>query len=110
MLRKYALIFLLFLQIVYASEYIDFNAKSIKIQKLIELTAKINNISILSDYNIKSKINFVSKKKILKTKLLSILRQSLEDKGYKLVKKKNIYEIIKTKKIHKFTKLAIIKI
>jgi len=110
MLRKYALIFLLFLQIIYANEYIDFNAKSMNIQKLIELTVKINNISILSNYSIKAKISFVSKKKILKTKLLSILKQSLEDKGYKLVKKKNIYEIIKLKKTHKFTRLAIIKI
>jgi general secretion pathway protein D len=63
--------------------------------ELIKITSLEINKNILVTRNIEGNVNFISKEPLKKENLLNILRFSLEDNGYKLVKNGDILRVVK---------------
>lgn len=78
-----------------SDEKIDVNLSNLNIMELIKITSSTLNKNILVSQNIKGKVNFISSKPISKSKLLDVLKLSLEDYGYILKETNGILKIYK---------------
>jgi len=106
------LFFLLFLLLtnLFSSELININFKGLKLKELIDVTSKNINKSILVTDLIEGEVDFISNEPIEKSKLLSILKFSLESNGYKLIESDNILRVVKSDfKVFKPIKKRVIK-
>ena len=77
-------------------ELINVNFKDLNIMELIKITSENINKSILVTKEIKANVDFISNKPIRKENLLNILKFSLEDNGYKLIKSGDILRVVKS--------------
>ncbi len=92
---KLILFVFLLLTNLLSSELININFKGLKLKELIDVTSKNINKSILVTDAIEGEVDFISNEAIEKTKLLSILKFSLESNGYKLIETDNILRVVK---------------
>ncbi|MDC0933044.1 secretin N-terminal domain-containing protein [Arcobacteraceae bacterium] len=76
-------------------EKVPINFENLTITSFIQITSKILKKNILLPYKIIGDVDFISHKKVYKEDLLEILRYVLESKGYKLIEKGNILQVIK---------------
>ena len=84
------------------NKLININFKDLDIMELIKITSESINKNILITKDIKANIDFISNEPIKKKNLLQILKFSLEDNGYKLVKNGDILRIIPNDKNSNF--------
>jgi general secretion pathway protein D len=79
-----------------AREEINVNFSNLQIKDFIKLVSKITHKNILIPGKINGTINFVSTSPIYDDELLGILVAVLETKGYTLVKKGSILEVVRS--------------
>lgn len=95
------IIFLTFfsINIVLSEELININFKNLDLMELIKITSQKINKNILISNDIKGNVNFISNEPIKKSNLLKILRFSLEDNGYSLIKNGDILRVISSNSV-----------
>ena len=81
---------------LYAREEINVNFSNLQINDFIKLVSKITHKNILVSSKIKGSVNFISTTPIYDDELLGILVSVLESKGYTLVKKGSILEVVRS--------------
>ena len=79
-----------------AREQINVNFANLQINDFIKLISKITHKNILIANKINGTVNFVSTSPIYKDELLGILVSVLESKGYTIVKKGSILEVVRS--------------
>ena len=79
-----------------AREQVNVNFSDLQINDFIKLISKITHKNILINNRINGTVNFVSTTPVYDDELMGILVSVLESKGYTLVKKGSIYEIIRS--------------
>lgn len=84
-----------------SDELININFKDMKIDDLVKITSKIINKNILLSQDIEGSVDFIPNNKVSKDELLSILKYTLEEKGYELVEEKNILRVLKKDEVEK---------
>ena len=94
-MRILFLLIFLFISLLSSDELININFKDLSIGELIKITSQKINKNILVTSEIKGKVDFISNEPIKKDNLLNILRFSLEDNGYRLVRNGDILRVVK---------------
>ena len=79
-----------------AREEINVNFSNLQINDFIKLVSKITHKNILISNKINGTVNFISTTPIYDDELLGILVSVLETKGYTLVKKGSILEVVRS--------------
>jgi len=79
-----------------AREQVNVNFSNLEINDFIKLISKITNKNILINNKINGTVNFVSTTPVYDDELVGILVSVLESKGFTLVKKGSIYEVIRS--------------
>ena len=79
-----------------AREKVDVNFSDLQIIDFVKLISKITHKNILLNNKINGTVNFVSTTPIYDDELIGILISVLESKGYTLVKKDSLYQIIRS--------------
>jgi len=79
-----------------AREQVNVNFSDLQINDFIKLISKITNKNILVNNKINGTVNFVSTTPVYDDELIGILVSVLESKGFTLVKKGSLYEIIRS--------------
>jgi len=79
-----------------ARETINVNFSNLQINDFIKLVSKITHKNILISNKINGTVNFVSTSPIYDDELIGILVSVLESKGYTLVKKGSILEVVRS--------------
>jgi len=79
-----------------AREQVNVNFSDLQVNDFIKLISKITHKNILINNKINGTVNFVSTTPVYDDELIGILVSVLESKGFTLVKKGSIYEIIRS--------------
>jgi len=79
-----------------AREQVNVNFSNLQIKDFIKLISKITKKNILINHKINGSVDFVSTSPVYDDELIGILISVLESKGFTLVKKGSIYEIIRS--------------
>ena len=93
---KTVFITMLLLSTLYAREQINVNFSNMKIEDFIKLISKITHTNILMNNKINGTVNFVSTTPVYKDEIMDIMISVLESKGYTLVKKGSILEVVRS--------------
>ncbi|MGB5866240.1 MAG: hypothetical protein WBG69_00045, partial [Arcobacteraceae bacterium] len=88
------LIYLLLSNNLHAREIINANFNNLSLNNIIKITSKIINKNILISTKITGKVDFISNKPIYKDEVLDLLKTILESKGFEIVEKNNILNIV----------------
>ena len=91
---RYFIVFVIFSYTVIADD-IAINTKNLKLSDLVRITSKAINKTILMPEPLESYVFFSSVDDIDQNDLQTILSYSLEQKGYELIKEKDILKIVK---------------
>lgn len=86
---------------LFSDDLINLNFKDMKLVDLVKITSKIINKNILLSQDIEGSVDFIPNNKVSKDELLSILKYTLEEKGYELVEEKNILRVLKKDEVEK---------
>lgn len=86
---------------LFSDELININFKDMKIDDLVKITSKIINKNILLTQDIEGSVDFIPNNKVSKDELFSILKYTLEEKGYELVEENNILRVLKKDEVEK---------
>ncbi len=86
-----------FISMLFSNELINVNLKNLKLMELVNISSNQLGINILTTNDIKGRVNFISKKPIYKKELFKLLKLSLNENGYSLVKNGSFYKIIEKK-------------
>ncbi len=81
-------------------ELININFKDLNIMELIKITSQNINKNILVTKDIKANVDFISNEAIKKENLLNILKFSLEDNGYQLIKSGDILRVVESSTVN----------
>jgi general secretion pathway protein D len=79
-----------------AREKVNVNFSNLKIDDFIELVSKITHKNILVTNKINGTVNFISATPIYDDELLDLLVDVLESKGYTLIQKGSMYEVVRS--------------
>jgi len=79
-----------------AREQVNVNFSDLQINDFIKLISKITHKNILINHKINGSVNFVSTTPVYDDELIGILVSVLESKGYTLVPKGSIFEVIRS--------------
>ncbi len=79
-----------------AREQVNVNFSNLEINDFIKLISKITNKNILINNKINGTVNFVSTTPVYDDELVGILVSVLESKGFTLIKKGSLYEIVRS--------------
>ena len=79
-----------------AREQVNVNFSDLQINDFIKLISKITHKNILINNKINGTVNFISTTPVYDDELMGILVSVLESKGFTLVKKGSIYEVIRS--------------
>jgi general secretion pathway protein D len=79
-----------------AREEVNINFSNLQINDFIKLVSKITHKNILISSNINGSVNLVSTAPIYNDELIGILVSVLESKGYTLIKKGSILEVVRS--------------
>ena len=101
-LTKLLLIGLLLVASLNAREKVNVNFSNLQINDFIKLISKITNKNILINHKINGTVDLVSTAPIYDTEVLGILISVLESKGYTLIQKGSILEIVRSVDASKF--------
>jgi len=95
-LTKLLFISLFLVVSIWAREEVNINFSNLKIEDFIKLVSKITNKNILINHKINGTVDLVSTAPIYDDELIGILISVLESKGYTIVKKGSILEIVRS--------------
>jgi len=95
-LIRFLLIFMTIFTVVEAkkSDSVQLNISDMEIEQFIKMVAKIDDKNILIPLNVRGKINYVSKKPILKKNIFTLLQTILKEKGFTIVDSTKGYYIV----------------
>ena len=79
-----------------ARQKVNVNFSNIEINDFIKLVSKITQKNILVTHKISGKVNYVSVKPIYEDELIGLLVDVLESKGFTMVQKGSMYEIVRS--------------
>jgi len=79
-----------------AKEKVNVTFDELAIKDFIKLVSKITNKNILMNHKVNGTVNFVTNAPIYNTELIGILISVLESKGYTLVQKDSIIEVVRS--------------
>jgi len=79
-----------------AREQVNVNFSDLQINDFIKLISKITHKNILINNKINGTVNFVSTTPVYDDELIGILVSVLESKGFTLIKKGSIYEVVRS--------------
>lgn len=79
-----------------ARELVNADFNKLSLTNIIKITSKIIDKNILISTKISGNVNFVYNKPIYKDEVLKILKVILESKGYKIIEKNNILNIVQS--------------
>ena len=79
-----------------AREEVNVNFSDLQINDFIKLISKITKTNILINNKINGTVNFVSTTPVYDDELMGILVSVLESKGFTLIKKGSIYEVVRS--------------
>jgi len=95
-LIRYILIVSVLVFSLSAREQVNVNFSNLAIKDFIKLISKITNKNILINHKINGTVDFVSTAPIYDDELIGILISVLESKGFTLIKKGSLYEMIRS--------------
>jgi general secretion pathway protein D len=86
-IKKLIFVFFVFTIALFGNknERIELNIKDMEIRDFIKMVAKIDQKNILIPLNVRGKIDYISKKPILKRNVFGLLITILEEKGFTLI-------------------------
>ncbi|MEA2100521.1 MAG: secretin N-terminal domain-containing protein [Campylobacterota bacterium] len=84
-----------------AREQVNVNFSNLQIHDFIKLISKITNKNILINHKVNGTVDFISTTPIYDDELIGILISVLESKGYTLVKKGSLYEVVRSTDVAK---------
>lgn len=96
---KFAKIFLIALFLLVnleAREKVNVNFSNVEIDDFIELVSKITHKNILITNKVSGTVNFISSTPIYDDELIGLLVDVLESKGYTLIQKGSMYEVVRS--------------
>ncbi len=93
---KTMLLMLLLVVSLQAREQVNINFSNLQITDFIKLVSKITHKNILINNKINGTVNFVSTAPVYDDELMGILISILESKGYTVVSKGSIYEVVRS--------------
>lgn len=79
-----------------AKEKVNINFSNLEVNDFIKLMSKITNKNILVNHKVNGTVNLISTAPIYDTELLGILISVLESKGFTLIKKGSLYEVVRS--------------
>jgi len=97
-MRLIRIIFLVFslVFVLSAREQVNVNFSDLEIKDFIKLISKITNKNILINHRINGTVNFISTTPVYDDELIGILVSVLESKGFTIVQKGSIYEVVRS--------------
>lgn len=90
------LLILLLVVSLQAREEVNINFSNLQITDFIKLVSKITHKNILINNKINGTVNFISTAPVYDDELMGILISILESKGYTIVSKGSIYEVVRS--------------
>ena len=87
---------------LFANQEIKVNFKNLDIENFIKITSKIIQKDILITSKVEGKVNYISNKSINKTNILDILKYDLQSKGFSLLRKDDIFLVVKDENLFKY--------
>jgi len=93
-IRTILLLFLLAASLQ-AKQEVNINFSNLKIMDFIKLVSKVTHKNILVSSKINGTVNFISTTPVYSDELMSILISVLDSKGYTIVPKGSIYEVVR---------------
>ena len=79
-----------------AKEKVNVNFSDLEIKDFIKLVAKITNKNILVNHKINGTVNLISNAPIYNTELIGLLISVLDSKGFTLIQKESVIEIVRS--------------
>lgn len=79
-----------------SKEQVNINFSNLEIADFITLVSKITNKNILINNSIKGQVDFVSNTPVYTDELIPILISTLESKGFTLIEKGSMYEVVRS--------------
>lgn len=79
-----------------ARERVNINFSNLEINDFIKLVSKITNKNILVNHKIIGTVDFISTSDVYSDELMDILVSTLESKGFSIVQKGSMYEIVRS--------------
>jgi len=76
------------------SNSVQLNISDMEIEEFIKMVAKIDDRNILIPLNVRGKVNYISKKPILKKNIFHLLQVILKEKGFTIVNSQKGYYIV----------------
>lgn len=95
-LIRYVLVVCVLVFSLSAREQVNVNFSNLAIKDFIKLISKITNKNILINHKLSGTVDFVSTAPIYDDELIGILISVLESKGYTLIQKGSLYEMIRS--------------
>lgn len=97
-MRLIRVVFLVFslVLVLSAREQVNVNFSNLEIKDFIKLISKITNKNILINHKINGSVNFVSSTPVYDDELVGILISVLESKGFTLIQKGSLYEVVRS--------------
>jgi len=95
-MKKVFIYFSIFLmtQTINAREIINANFNNLSLDNIIKITSKIIDKNILISAKLSDKVHFISNKPIYKDEVLEVLKIILKSKGFEIIEKNNILNIV----------------
>ncbi|MFA5233625.1 MAG: type II secretion system secretin GspD [Sulfurimonas sp.] len=82
-----------------ARERVNINFSNLEINDFIKLVSKITNKNILMNHKITGTVDFISATDVYDDELMDILVSALDSKGFSIVQKGSMYEIVRSSDI-----------
>lgn len=79
-----------------ARERVNINFSNLEINDFVKLVSKITNKNILMNHQIIGTVDFISSTDVYDDELMDILVSTLESKGFSIVKRGSMYEIVRS--------------
>ncbi len=89
------LLMLLLVMSLQAREQVNINFSNLQIMDFIKLVSKITHKNILINNKINGTVNFISTTPVYDDELMEILVSVLESKGYTIIPKGSLYEVVR---------------
>lgn len=84
-----------------AKERVNVNFSDLKIKDFIKLVSKVTNKNILLNHKVNGVVNFVSTVPVYDDELIDILISVLESKGFTLIEKGSLLEVVRSSEVAK---------
>jgi len=95
-ISRIVLVSLALSSLVFAREKVDISFQKLPIKDFIKLTAEITHKNILLNYRINGTVDLITSTPVYDDEVMGILISVLESKGYTLIEKGSVYEVVRS--------------